>query len=62
MSPRLLTIAVIGLLGALLVCLAGIIYLAAAVPAKAIPDVLVGTTGIIVGAIAGLLTPRVAQP
>jgi hypothetical protein len=61
MTPRLLTVAVLGLLLALLLCLIGIIYLAAAVPAKAIPDVLVGTTGIIVGAIAGLLAPRSAQ-
>lgn len=43
--------------GALLLCLAGIIWLAAAEPARSIPDVLVGTTGLICGGIVGILVP-----
>jgi hypothetical protein len=42
---------------ALLICLGGVIFLAAQQPPAAIPDVLIATTGIIVGAIAGLLVP-----
>lgn len=47
---------VIGILGVcLLVSLGGVIYLADTGPDRPIPDVLVGTTGAIVGAIAGIL-------
>lgn len=42
---------------ALLMCLGGVICLAAANPARAIPDVLVGTTGIVVGGLIGILVP-----
>ena len=42
---------------ALLLCLAGIIYLAAAIPARAIPDVLIATTGLVSGGIVGILAP-----
>lgn len=42
---------------ALLMCLGGIIWLASAMPARAIPDVLVGTTGLVVGGLIGILVP-----
>lgn len=58
MTDRLLQLAMTGLLIALLLCLGGIIFLASAVPARAIPDILVGTTTLIVGAIVGVLVPR----
>jgi hypothetical protein len=49
---------VLGILGlALLLCLGGIIFLASANPARSIPDILVGTTTLIVGGIIGLLVP-----
>lgn len=59
-SPtRLMVLTVAGLLLALLLCLGGIIWLAlAGVPA---PDVLVGTTGTVVGALAGMLTVTVSR-
>lgn len=44
-----------------LLCLAGIIWLASANPARAIPDVLVGTIGLIGGAIVGVLVPTQPQ-
>lgn len=43
---------------ALLICLGGVIFLAAQKPPASIPDVLIATTGLIAGAIAGLLTPK----
>lgn len=58
MTSNLTRIAMLGLIVALLMCLAGIIWLAAANPARAIPDILVGTTTLIVGTIAGILVPR----
>lgn len=54
---NLLFIALLFLGVALLVCLAGIIWLSAAVPAKPIPDVLVGVTFGALGTIGGLLVP-----
>jgi hypothetical protein len=49
---------VLGILGlALLLCLGGIIFLASANPARSIPDILVGTTTLIVGGVIGLLVP-----
>jgi hypothetical protein len=58
MKPTTLNI-VLGILGtALIVCLGGIIALAIATPARAIPDVLVGTTTLIVGGVLGVLVPR----
>lgn len=57
MKPTTLNI-VLAILGlALLMSLGGIIWLAAALPARSIPDVLVGTTGLIVGGVLGLLAP-----
>ena len=41
-----------------LLCLGGIIWLASANPARAIPDVLIATTGLIGGGILGVLTPN----
>lgn len=58
MSDRLLTIAMVGLLATLLSCVIGIIYLASAYPARPIPDILVGTTTLIVGAIVGIFVNR----
>jgi hypothetical protein len=58
MTDRLLHTAMIGLLVVLVMCLSGIIYLASANPARSIPDILVGTTTLIVGTIAGILVPR----
>jgi hypothetical protein len=57
-NDRLLQIAMVGLLVVLVMCLSGIIYLASANPARSIPDILVGTTTLIVGTIAGILVPR----
>lgn len=49
---------VLAILGAaLLLCLGGIIFLSSAEPARSIPDILVGTTTLIVGGILGLLAP-----
>jgi hypothetical protein len=49
---------VLGILGlALVLCLGGIIFLASANPARSIPDILVGTTTLIVGGVIGLLVP-----
>lgn len=49
---------VLGILGtALILCLGGIIALAVATPARPIPDILVGTTTLIVGGVLGLLAP-----
>lgn len=57
-QPSLLKIAMLGLVLVLVMCVGGIIYLAAQMPARAIPDILVGTTTLIVGTIAGILVPR----
>lgn len=57
MNDRILLATLIVLGAALMLCLGGIVYLAAAIPARAIPDVLVATSGGIVGAIAGILAP-----
>ena len=57
MKPTTLNL-VLAILGvALLTCLGGIIWLAAANPARSIPDILVGTTTLIVGGVIGLLVP-----
>lgn len=46
------------ILGVVLVmCVGGIIFLASANPARAIPDILVGTTTLVVGGILGILVP-----
>lgn len=45
----------------LIMCVGGIIWLALALPARTIPDVLVGTTGLIAGGILGILVPSKAQ-
>lgn len=58
MTDRTVTLSLAGLVLALLLCLGGIITLAMANPARAIPDILVGTTTLIVGTIAGILVPR----
>lgn len=62
MTDRLLTliIAVLGL--ALVLSLGGIIFLASANPARSIPDILVATTTLIVGTVAGILVPRPSTP
>lgn len=57
MTTSVLKLALMILGGALLICLGGIIWLASANPARAIPDVLVGTTGLVGGAIVGVLVP-----
>lgn len=57
MKPTTLNL-VLGILGlALVLCLGGIIFLASANPARSIPDILVGTTTLIVGGVIGLLVP-----
>jgi hypothetical protein len=48
--------------GALLLCLAGIIWLASANPARSIPDVLVATTGLVSGGLVGILVPGAPSP
>ena len=57
MKPTTLNIVLLILGVALLTCLGGIVYLAAQNPARSIPDILVGTTTLIVGGILGLLAP-----
>lgn len=56
-NTSVLKIALLFLGSALLICLGGVIWLAAALPARPIPDVLVGTTGIVVGGLIGILVP-----
>ena len=56
-TTSILKIALIFLGTALLMCLGGVIWLASANPARAIPDVLVGTTGLVVGGLIGILVP-----
>lgn len=50
-----IVLAILGI--ALLLCLGGIIALALQEPVRSIPDILVGTTTLIVGGILGLLAP-----
>lgn len=57
MKPSTLTAVLVILGTALLMCLGGIIALSLQEPARAIPDILVGTTTLIVGGILGLLAP-----
>jgi len=42
---------------ALLTCLGGVILLASENPSRPVPDILVGTTTLIVGGIVGILVP-----
>ncbi|MEO5664883.1 MAG: hypothetical protein ABIR39_16560 [Nocardioides sp.] len=56
-NTSILKIALLFLGSALLICLGGVIWLASANPARSIPDVLVGTTGIVVGGLIGILVP-----
>lgn len=56
-NANLLLVAVSILGVGFLMCLGGIIWLASANPARSIPDILVGTTTLIVGTIAGILVP-----
>jgi hypothetical protein len=58
MTVNVLRLAMIGLIVVLVMCVAGIIWLAAQTNPRPIPDVLVGTTTLIVGTIAGILVPR----
>lgn len=57
MNDRTMTIVLTIVGAALLLCLAGIIWLASANPVRPIPDVLVATPTAIVSLIAGLLVP-----
>lgn len=59
-NDRILLTALAILGAAFLLCLCGIIWLASANPARAIPDVLVATTGGISGGIIGILVPSAA--
>jgi hypothetical protein len=56
-SQSILRLALIFLGVSLLMCLAGIIWLSSANPARAIPDVLVGTTGLVAGGLIGIIVP-----
>jgi hypothetical protein len=58
MNVTVLKLALCILGAAFLLCLGGILWLASANPARAIPDVLVGTTGLIGGAIVGVIVPN----
>lgn len=58
--PNLLLIALAFLGIAMLMCLGGIIWLSGAIPARPIPDVLIATTGAIVGAFSTLLVGTVS--
>lgn len=57
MSESILKTALTILGGALLLCIGGIIWLASAEPARAIPDVLIATTGLVSGGLVGVLVP-----
>lgn len=61
-DTSLLKIAMIILGVVLVMCVGGIIFLASANPARSIPDILVGTTTLIVGGIIGLLVPSKRVP
>jgi hypothetical protein len=54
-STTRLALAVLGI--AFLLCIGGIIWLSAANPARAIPDILVATTTGILGLFGGILIP-----
>lgn len=56
-NTSILKLALLFLGAAMLMCLGGIIWLASANPARAIPDVLVGTTGLVAGGLIGILVP-----
>lgn len=56
-NASILKLALLFLGAAMLMCLGGIIWLASANPARAIPDVLVGTTGLVAGGLIGILVP-----
>ena len=56
-NVSLLRIALVGLIALAFVDLGGIIWLASANPARSIPDILVGSLTLIVGAIVGILVP-----
>ena len=56
--PNALTALVVGLVGVLTVCVAGVIYLAGANPARAIPDVLVALPTGILTFLGGLMVTR----
>lgn len=60
MNPRILVLVVLALAATLLVCVGGVIALA--VQQIATPDILVGTTTLIVGALVGILVPRDPAP
>lgn len=53
--PVLAALYILG--AAFILCVGGIVYLAAAIPAREIPDVLVATTTGILGLIGGILVP-----
>lgn len=57
MKATTLNIVLVILGTALIMCLGLIGYLAAQLPARSIPDILVGTTTLIVGGVLGLLAP-----
>ena len=57
MNLSTVRLALIILGAALLLCLAGIIWLASANPARSIPDVLVATTSGALGGLVGILVP-----
>ena len=61
MTDRILLAALTFLGVALLMCLGGIIYLTATGD-RPIPDVLVGTTGVIAGTFGGILIPNTRRP
>lgn len=56
-NTSVLKIALLFLGIAMLICLAGVIFLASSNPARSIPDVLVGTTGLVAGGLIGILVP-----
>lgn len=62
MNQSTLNLALYILGAGFLLCLGGIIFLAAQEPARSIPDVLVGTIGLIGGAIVGVLVPTKTPP
>ena len=57
MNLPILRLALLILGAAFLLCLGGIIWLASANPARAIPDILVATTTGILGLFGGILVP-----
>ena len=61
MTTSLLKLALLVLGTGFVMCLAGIIWLASANPARAIPDVLVAVTTGILGTIGGILVPHARQ-